>query len=264
MKVKPTILLTFDVEEFDLPLEYNIAIDPNEQMIPGQKGLEEIEGLLSSHNIPTTMFTTAKFATVHSDLIRRLSNDHEIASHTYSHSHFEKTDLVKSKQVLEMITGKPVTGLRMPRMKQIDIQWAREADYQYDSSVNPAWIPGRYNNRHLPRTFYTEKEMLRLPASVSPHLRIPLFWLSFKNFPYSLYKQLCLQTLKKDGYLSLYFHSWEFTELGQYPLPKYLTRHSGKQLTDRLDKLVTDLQQVAVFTTVQHYITNHEINAQVS
>jgi hypothetical protein len=36
------ILLIFDVEEFDLPLEYTIPISIKEQMVVGKKGLDNI------------------------------------------------------------------------------------------------------------------------------------------------------------------------------------------------------------------------------
>ena len=36
------ILLTFDVEEFDLPLEYGQAISLEQQLEIGKKGLDEI------------------------------------------------------------------------------------------------------------------------------------------------------------------------------------------------------------------------------
>lgn len=257
MTLQPTILLTFDVEEFDLPLEYGLTISPQEQMMTGKKGMDEMEALLKRHGITSTMFITARYAIAYSNSIQQLSMLHEIASHTYDHSNFEKTHLLKSKKVLEEITGKTINGLRMPRMKPVPMEWVSEAGYGYDSSVNPTWIPGRYNNRHLPRTFYSENGVLRLPASVTPILRIPLFWLSFKNFPYPLFKNLCLQALKKDGYLSLYFHNWEFSDLSQFPLPKYLIKNSGRVLADRLDKLVTDLEKEAAFDTVSNYISKN-------
>ncbi|MBI3883635.1 MAG: polysaccharide deacetylase family protein, partial [Sphingobacteriales bacterium] len=175
MKVNPTILLTFDVEEFDLPLEYNKEIDLSQQFAIGNKGFAEVERIVTDFNIKTTMFTTARFALQCAEQIKRLSVSHEIASHTFSHSTFEKTDLLKSKLVLEDITGKEVTGLRMPRMKKVNIEWVKEAGYSYDSSINPTLIPGRYNNLHIKRVFYKEAGMLRLPISVSPNFRIPLF-----------------------------------------------------------------------------------------
>ena len=235
-------------------IEYGFNIMPAEQMEIGKKGLDALQSILSDNTIVSTLFTTANFAMQYPDTIRELGNLHEIASHTFYHSAFEDADLLKSKNKLEEISGKKVTGLRMPRMRKVSMEEVKKAGYKYDSSINPTYIPGRYNNRHLSRTFYWEEEMLRLPISVSPNLRIPLFWLSFKNFPYPLFKNLAMQTLKRDGYLSLYFHSWEFTTINQPGLPKYLFKNGGENLTRRLDKLITDLKQDAVFETIQSYI----------
>lgn len=247
------ILMSFDVEEFDIPLEYNCKIDLSEQMLIGKRGLDEVLPLLDAHNVATTMFTTANFAMYFSDTVKQMCTHHEIASHTFYHTTFKNEDLLQSRIKLEEITGMSVKGLRMPRMKKVDMLQVKKAGYTYDSSINPTWIPGRYNNLKLPRTVYEEMGIKRLPASVSPNLRLPLFWLAFKNYPYWFFKKLVLQTLKKDGYVCLYFHPWEFTEIHKYQLPNYVKKYCGKQLLDRLNKLIIDLQPHAQFITIQDY-----------
>ena len=250
------ILLTFDVEEFDLPLEYNLSIDKEEQMSVGYAGLQTIEKILSGENICTTLFTTANFALHYPESIRHLSCKNEIDSHYIFHGSFKKEDLLESRNTLEKICDKKIEGIRMPRFKKINMDWVKEAGYIYDSSINPTFIPGRYNNRHLPRNIYTENGIVRVPMSVSPNIRFPLFWLSFKNIPYNIFKKIALRTLKKDGYLSLYFHPWEFTDLSSYPLPFYLKNNSGELLVDRLIHLITDLKKEAEFTTVAAFLKN--------
>ena len=37
----PKILLSFDVEEFDMPLEYGFSISPEQQMQVGKLGLDK-------------------------------------------------------------------------------------------------------------------------------------------------------------------------------------------------------------------------------
>ena len=203
--MNPLVLMSFDVEEFDIPLEYNFNIDANEQMQKGKEGLDALLPILQEHQIATTLFTTANFALYFPEAIQQLGKHHEIASHTFYHSAFKNEDLLQSKITLEKISGKKVTGLRMPRMRYVAMEEVIKAGYTYDSSINPTWLPGRYNNFHLPRTKYMDEGMIRLPASVSPNLRLPLFWLGFKNYPYSLFKKLALQTLRKDGSICLYF-----------------------------------------------------------
>lgn len=242
------VLLSFDVEEFDMPLEYQFAIPVEEQMRIGIEGLDAITPILES--VPSTLFTTANFANHFPERIRKLANAHEIASHTFYHTAYETADLLKSRLRLEEISGQKITGLRMPRMRPVLMKDVLAAGYLYDSSINPTWLPGRYNNFHLPRTIYHEAGVKRIPASVSPGIRIPLFWLSFKNMPYNLYLQLCKQTLAKDGYLCLYFHPWEFTPIEQFGLPGYTRRWCGPALVERLLQFVKDLSKDAEFATM--------------
>ncbi|MES2002945.1 MAG: polysaccharide deacetylase family protein [Bacteroidota bacterium] len=248
------VLLSFDVEEFDMPLEYNFAISPEEQMAVGKRGLSAIQPVLSDPSIQATLFTTANFAMHFPKEIRELAGQHEIASHTFYHSDFTDEHLLLSKQKLEEISGQAVTGLRMPRMRKVAMSEVKKAGYAYDSSVNPTWLPGRYNNFHLPRTMYRDEGMLRVPASVSPGIRMPLFWLSFKNLPYAVFKILALQTLKKDGYLCLYFHPWEFTDIENYGLPGFTKKLNGQPLLQRLLQLINDLKKEADFITMDAYI----------
>ncbi|MCW3088856.1 MAG: hypothetical protein JWQ78_2242 [Sediminibacterium sp.] len=245
------VLLSFDVEEFDMPLEYGYPITPAEQMDIGKKGLDAIRPLLAG--TATTLFTTANFALHYPEAMKELAEEHEIASHTFYHSEFRDEHLLASKQTLEEITGAKVTGLRMPRMRKVSMTEVKKAGYVYDSSVNPTWLPGRYNNLHLPRALYHEEGVVRIPASVSPGLRIPLFWLSFKNLPYGIFYRLAIQALKKDGYLCLYFHPWEFTAIG-HGLPGYTKRWNGTRLLQQLQRLVADLQKEADFITMQQFV----------
>jgi len=177
-------LLTFDLEEFDIPNEFGSSLPWEEQVAVGRLGMEAVSDILRFHKIPVTIFTTAAYAADNKDQLSVLANDHEIASHTFHHSTFTDEDLVLSRKALQEITGKDIYGLRMPRMKAVDMSLVQSAGYTYDSSINPTFIPGKYNNSHLPKTLYKEKQVYRLPCSVSPLMRIPLFWLSFKNFPY--------------------------------------------------------------------------------
>jgi peptidoglycan/xylan/chitin deacetylase (PgdA/CDA1 family) len=252
--VSPLIQISFDVEEFDMPLEYGFPIDPSRQLAVGRAGLENILPLLGREGFHTTLFTTAHFAENHSDVIRNLSVQHEIASHTWHHSRFETPHLEASRRRLTEICGREVVGLRMPRMRQVPMSDVSSAGYAYDASLHPTWLPGRYNNLDKPRRIHVEGTVTRVPASVSPILRIPLFWLAFKNYPYPLYLHLCRRVLEADGYLSLYFHPWEFTDVSTFGLPGYTVRGCGGWLLERLHRLVDDLGREADFVSMKSLV----------
>jgi peptidoglycan/xylan/chitin deacetylase (PgdA/CDA1 family) len=254
--MRPQVLISFDVEEFDMPLDYQYNIPIEQQLKLGKEGLDAVMPLIDKHNIPTTLFTTANFANHFPESILEHAVKHEIASHTFYHSHFKNEHLLESKLALEKICQQPVTGLRMPRMRSVDMREVMKAGYEYDSSINPTWVPGKYNNLHLSRTVYIDQGMKRIPASVSPNLRIPLFWLSFKNFPYAYFKQLTLQTLEKDGYVCLYFHPWEFININDLGLPAFTRKLCGQPLLQRLDQLITDLKAKGYeFSTIRNFLS---------
>lgn len=237
-----------------MPLEYNCNIPFDEQLSVTNKGMKALMPVLDSCRTAATFFTTANYALHNQEQVHELSTRHEIASHTFYHSSFKEEDLLSSRLALEGITHKPVEGLRMPRMRQTSLKAIRDAGYLYDSSLNPTWLPGRYNNLNKPRTLHVEKSLIRLPASVTPALRLPLFWLMFKNMPLPIFKKMALHTLAHDKYLCLYFHPWEFADLSTYKMPGYTKRVDGRRLAERLSKLIEALKTEASFMETSAFI----------
>ena len=233
------VLLSFDVEEFDAPADFGASVNHVELYKTCSVGLERLCPVLDRLDIPATFYITADWAQHETEWVLRLSSTHEIASHTWSHSKFSITDLRSSREYLSTLSGQPVTGLRMPRMQQVPLQAILEAGYQYDSSLNPTWIPGRYNHFRRSRSLHILQDgLLELPVSVSTWLRIPMFWLSFHLLPLGLLKLLALWTLKRDGVLHLYFHPWEFADLEQSGMPAYLRRSSGQKFLIKLARFL--------------------------
>jgi hypothetical protein len=250
------ILLTFDLEEFDLPLEFGCPIPEEDQINVTNNGMQKLTSLLSKYNVPATFFTTAFYADKNKELVKSLSAGHEIASHSKIHSDFKETDPSDSKIIIESIIGKQIYGFRMPRFRKIDMKIIKAAGYSYDSSVNPTFIPGRYNNLFTDRKFYPDirSNLTEIPLSVSPLIRFPLFWLSFKNLPFPIYLLLCKMALKKDSYLHLCFHPWEFDDLDSYNVPRYIKNPSGKPFSERFEKLVVKLGKIADFSTISSFL----------
>ncbi len=240
MKIEKWMLLSFDIEEFDTPLEYGKELDLEEQFSVSFHGLNTILQLLKKYTITATFFTTANFALRYPDEIKKMSWSYEIASHGYYHGSFKYKDLLNSKVTLEKIIEKNIYGYRMARMVSVNGEAVKEAGYVYNASLHPTFIPGRYNNLDKPRTYFMKNEVLQIPASVTPKIRFPLFWLSFKNFPLSLIKQASKYVIKKDGYVNLYFHPWEFsntTDTEKFGLPFYVS-NNGKNMVDKLEKYI--------------------------
>lgn len=251
------VLLSFDIEEFDMPFEYNGKISFEQQLSISQTGLERILDILKRHEVRATFFSTVVFAENSKNLIERLLKEgHELASHTWFHSKFEEKHLKESREKLQELFSTDVVGIRMPRMMPVNPAEVEKAGYLYNSSVNPTYLPGRYNNLKLPRTFFKEGNVTQIPASVSPKLRIPLFWLSFHNFTLGFYKKLAASTLKKDSYLNIYFHPWEFAEIKNpdFKLPAFTVKNSGHAMVERMDDFIGWLKNNNyTFSTIKEF-----------
>lgn len=236
------IALSFDVEEFDLPAEHGVRLKELTQLEVSCEGLQAVLDLLGGMGVKATFFCTAFFAERRPHLVQRIVHEgHELASHAFHHSDFKIEDLAISRDVLQKISGQSIVGYRAPRMAEVSMEQLRQAGYLWDSSLNPCFVPGRYNNFGKPRTPFMDDGVVEIPASVSPWVRVPLFWLAAHNLPFDIYKLLCDSALRKDGLLNIYFHPWEFSSalhISGYRVPFYIRRNSGETLLRRLARLI--------------------------
>lgn len=236
------ILLSFDTEEFDVPREHGVDIRLEESIKISVAGTERILDCLSKHGVKATFFCTANFVENAPETMRRIIADgHEVAAHGCDHWHPAASDVEQSKATIERLIGVKVHGYRQPRMFAVSDEEIKRCGYSYNSSLNPAFIPGRYMHLNEPRTCFMKDGVLQIPASVTPWVRFPLFWLSYHHLPVWLYLKLASRVAKHDGYFATYFHPWEFYQLSERPELKmpYIIRHnSGEEMVKRLSRLI--------------------------
>jgi peptidoglycan/xylan/chitin deacetylase (PgdA/CDA1 family) len=253
-----TVLLSFDLEEFDMPLEYGKSVQFSDQINTSVEGMRIVLDLLRENDVHATFFSTVVFATHAGEVMRRIIHEgHELASHGYFHSAFEEKHLLESRTELERLSGHSVVGFRMARMMPVDDQAIQNAGYLYNSSLNPVYLPGRYNNFFKRRTRFVTGKLIQLPASATPLLRFPLFWLSFHNLPLWLYKLACQRTMNTDKYLNIYFHPWEFTDLTNpdYGLPGYVSKNSGEKMASRFRIWISWMKKQGYsFSTIRDFV----------
>ena len=264
MKLNKTILLSFDIEEFDLPEEYGNSVSDESKFEISRLGTERILEVVNRQAVKATFFVTSNFAEKYPELIKNMVEaGHEVASHGVSHSTFEVSDLKKSRRVLEDLTGKKIVGFRMARLAPVEKSEISDATYRYESSLNPVFLPGRYNNFRSPLLPFKEDcGLLQYPISAVPGIRFPLFWLSFKNLPFKFYLLLAKYTLNKTDYFNMYSHPWEYNEESKsekYGIPAYITKHAGIPMQTRLENLIIELKKVGTFDTFAESLPEQNI-----
>ncbi len=248
------VLLSFDTEEFDVPREHGVEFSLDEGMRVSVYGTNRILDCLKDNGVKATFFCTANFAQNAPDMMRRIIDEgHEVACHGVDHFAPCETDVEQSKEIIERLTGVEVHGYRQPRMFAVSNDRIKESGMIYNSSLNPAFIPGRYMHLNMPRTCFMSDGVLQIPASVTPVIRFPLFWLANHVLPPRLYHRMIRLTLKHDGYFTTYMHPWEFYRLKEHPewkLQGIIRMNSGDELLGRLDKLIKMLK-----TTGAEFVT---------
>lgn len=233
--------LSFDLEEFDVPLELGKDISEDDMFKISLEGTKRVLDLVKKHKIKVTFFVTTEFCKKYPALVKSISKIHEVAchgEHGKDYNKMEKNEATKSikqnKLLLEKLTKKKVAGFRAPRMSSPDYELLKKVGLEYDASLHSTYVPGRYNNLLKSRKIFKENGMIIIPTSVTPIIRAPITWLWFRNFGPTYTKtctRLCFLT---DSYVNIYFHPWEFVSLEERDIPLVFKRNTGKPLYDKL------------------------------
>jgi len=241
------VCLSFDFEECDLPRESGVDFPIEEGMKLSSEGASAVLDILERQGVRATFFCTLNFAERAPDVMRRIiAGGHEVAAHGVDHFHPIPEDPILSKEGLERLYGVSVVGYRQPRMFAVDDAALKRNGFRYNSSLNPACIPGRYMHLDMPRTVFEKDGLKQVPASVTPWIRFPLFWLALHILPEWVYRLLAKRVLAHDGYFVTYFHPWEFSSLSEraaeLKVPQLIRFNLGKPMIGRLERLIESLK----------------------
>lgn len=257
------VMLSFDTEEFDIPREQGKTIPDEEQIRVSKEGIFRVLDVLKEKQVRATFFCTTKLLLGAPEIGERIIEEgHEMASHGCDHGNPQPQHVIESKKVLEKTFKVKIRGYRQPRMFAVDDKMLKKEGYEYNSSINPAFIPGRYMHLSVSRTPFMKDDILQIPASVTPRFRFPLFWLSAHHLPMELYIALVKRTLHHDGFFNTYFHPWEFYKIlgvPEYGVSYIIGHNAGKPMVQRLTRLIEALQaDGAEFITYAEFVQKYE------
>jgi polysaccharide deacetylase family protein (PEP-CTERM system associated) len=175
--------MTIDVEDFFQVSAFSQHI-PRDQWdaIPCrvERNIDIVLSLLQEANTNATFFTLGWIAERYPAMVKRIvDNGHELASHGYGHQrvselsreHF-RADVTRAKDILEDLSGSPVTGYRAPSFSiGASNMWAldvlQETGHLYSSSIYPV-KHDHYGMPDAPRFAYRprgENGVLELPPT---------------------------------------------------------------------------------------------------
>ncbi|MDX2169312.1 MAG: polysaccharide deacetylase family protein [Deltaproteobacteria bacterium] len=241
--MKP-LLLTFDVEEFDLPAEWGRPLPPEAALDVTAAGLDALLPVLARHAVVATFFATGCFAAQRPEWLRRLTEaGHEVGVHGLEHGDdYGALDaatavarLQRARALVQLASGQPAHGVRTPHLRPCPLARVRAAGFRYDASPHPTWVPRRYNGLRWPRRPWREDGVWRLPISVVPVLRWPVSFIWFRAMGPSLAPLATRAAGHGAPYLHLYFHPWEALPIGRFGAPSWLAVRTGARFVAALD-----------------------------
>jgi len=244
---EPAIHLTFDVEENPY-IKTNLPY--TDDCFLSNQGCSILIPILEEYHVRATFFITGYFAEKNPDIVKRLhEKGHEIASHSYKHQNFKnltssdlESEIKRSTEILSNLIGEKINGFRAPfccyRNKLSAMLKAHH--YQYDSSLHPAIVPGKYYNFFSPVTPFQEKNgILEIPISVLPVIHFPISWWWMRNLGSWVTHTGTSINLHLKRNVILYFHPWEFVDLskmkGDAP---FITRNTGRKFCEQLKNFI--------------------------
>ncbi|MFP4530194.1 MAG: polysaccharide deacetylase family protein [Halodesulfurarchaeum sp.] len=265
-------VLSVDFELFSHTPAYRQASGTLSDPTVGLAGAEWLRDAFEVAGASATWFTVSQIAANHPEAVREVvSAGHEIGSHTHTHrllteldGNERTTELERSRETLEAVTGEPVAGFRAPAFDFGDghFEALEAAGYDYDSSVVasrsiPGWYGGEYElTRPAPATAVqanAPESIGELPVSVMPGLRLPLTgtWLRFFGPRYTIYG---MKRLADRGIAPvLYVHPWELVDLPALDgVPGRVYWHTGTWMRRAIRRILqTDFEFVTARTVLE-------------
>lgn len=146
-------ILTFDIEEWFHILDFDATrteTDWAKYEVRIHKNVDRILSILDETNTKATFFIIGWIAKTYPDVVKRIAERYEVASHTMSHQlvwqqspQVFRKDVEDSVKLLEDITGKKVTKFRAPgfsirESEKYAFEILHELGIKTDCSVFPA------------------------------------------------------------------------------------------------------------------------------
>lgn len=277
--------LTIDVEDYFQVAALAEAVKPEDwhsMEYRVEKNTDSILELLDNKGLKATFFTLGWVAEKSPELVKRIHDaGHEVASHGYSHQlvYNQKPEIFqdetrRSKQILEDITGAPITGYRAASYSiTAQSRWALdilcEEGFTWDSSIFPVHHD-RYGMPGTPHEPYMLKApggglLKEFPLSTCPigSYRLPIAGGGyFRLYPYWL-SRWGLGRINRAGQpFIFYLHPWEVDpeqpRLKVSAFSRFRHYNNLNKCMKRLEKLVGDFS----FGTVSEVLSSVDVDPE--
>jgi polysaccharide deacetylase family protein (PEP-CTERM system associated) len=271
-------VLTIDVEDYFQVAALAESINTNDwdkQSSRVEQNTFYLLDMFDEHNVKATHFILGWVADRYPNIVQEIyRRGHEVASHGYSHQLIYeqsidvfKEETIKSKKILEDITGEAVLGYRAASYSITKKSlWAldilAEAGFKYDSSIFPIHhdrygIPDSPTKPHILKTPSGE-HLIEYPLSTASFLgqTIPIAGGGyFRLYPYFLSRFFYRNRVKKNDPFVFYLHPWEIDpdqpKVDVSWFSKFRHYNNLDKCADRLSQLLTEFDFMTMHEHIQ-------------
>jgi len=178
-------MLTFDIEDWYHANYDGVNLTAYSGKVSNfRANVDLLLQLCSDYGCKATFFVLGSIGEEYPDVVKKIAGaDHEIASHGYGHQlayrqTFEdfKTDVKKSAEILQTLTGAKVIGYRAPSWSIVEgnlhyLEALESLGLKYDASIFPVktflyGIPKAITSIHRPCVNGRELDLYEVPMSV--------------------------------------------------------------------------------------------------
>ncbi len=242
------ILLTFNILNMEAPAKKEAQISDDERLKITEDNTKALLRILDIHDVKASFFVEISIAEKLKNLIKAISSQgHEIAFYN-RRSNLQEIEEVK-KNIQELLE-KQIRGIRQKDHKEPQ-ENLKSLEFNYISNIDNADI--LFPFKRLKRdTEITEEDGLSIvPESISPYSQLPYNDFVFQILPMKYYQNMVFETLKNDDFVLIYLNSWQFTDFNKYrfDIPFYRSLFSGKKMEDKLDALLTWINEKELATS---------------
>ena len=193
-----------------------------------ERNTDRVLEIFADHDVKATFFMLGWVAERYPSLVRRIVDaGHELASHGYSHVRVTqqtppefRNDVVRTKQLLEDMSGAPIRGYRAASYSiGADNLWAltilQETGHQYSSSIYPIRhdLYGMPNAPRFPFHPNEAEQLLEIPITTVAmfNQKLPCGGGGyFRLLPYGWSRWAMRRVNRRDRQPCIfYFHPWE-------------------------------------------------------
>jgi hypothetical protein len=242
------VLLTFNIVNIESQLQNGVQISDEERLKISENNTKAILRILDIHDVKASFFVEISIAEKLQNLIKAISyKGHEIAFYN-KNSGLEEIE--EAKKFIQELLSKQIRGIRQKdrKLPQEDLKML---EFNYVSNIDNANILFPFKRLKRDTEIHQEEGLSIVPESISPYSQLPYNDFVFQILPMKYYQNMVFETLKNDEFVLIYLNSWQFTDFNtyQFDIPFYRRLKSGKKMEDKLDALLTFINEKELATS---------------